>query len=277
MSVEIDKLKYVGVQKIYEKTHIPLGFIRAILDEDFDIFTKIQFSGFISIIEREYAFDLSNLREKGLAHLGEVAESSVFVEPKRKKSYAKLYIFLALIIFAIALMFTLQDTQTTEEKTQTKVDNTLINNVKETIKPLETITAKETNSSNVVVDINESTVDLNATKEVVTAIVEEKIEEKVEKKKVKQSLVIRAKSQVWIGYINVKTGQKYSKILKGNLALKAEKHWIFSFGHPYVKIAVNGKVQKFKSSTGKLYEYKDNSIKMITRREFKKLNRGRLW
>lgn len=47
-----EKLGTIGAQKINEKTHISKYHVQALLHNNFDDMTKIQFLGFVSILER---------------------------------------------------------------------------------------------------------------------------------------------------------------------------------------------------------------------------------
>ena len=66
MSEDFEKLKKIGVQRIHEATHISRIHAQAILNCSFEDMTKIQLNGFISILQREYSLDLSDLRDKSL-------------------------------------------------------------------------------------------------------------------------------------------------------------------------------------------------------------------
>ena len=92
MSDGLNKLRGIGAQKIHELTHIARQHVQAVLHETFDDMNKIQFLGFVSILEREYGVDLSDLKAKGQEfYAGESSklhqETKVFVSPKKKKSY----------------------------------------------------------------------------------------------------------------------------------------------------------------------------------------------
>jgi acyl carrier protein len=68
------------------------------LHETFDGLNSVQFVGFISILEREYNINLSELKAKGLEHFSEIKSKStkpkkVFVVPKRQKKIIRLCIF----------------------------------------------------------------------------------------------------------------------------------------------------------------------------------------
>jgi len=59
----MEKLREIGAHKIFEQTHIAKKFVEDILNGNYASMNKIQFSGFISILEREYGVDLHEVRE----------------------------------------------------------------------------------------------------------------------------------------------------------------------------------------------------------------------
>ena len=71
MSEEIDRLQALGVQKLYEDTHIPVEHINSLLSENYEGFSKVQFVGFISILEREYNHEFSGMKAKGLEYFAD--------------------------------------------------------------------------------------------------------------------------------------------------------------------------------------------------------------
>ena len=93
MSEALERLQKLGAQKIYEDTHIPIKHVQAILHESFEGFSKVQFLGFISILEKEYSLELQELHEKGAEYFVEKNIStegdSLFIsQQKRVKKFS---------------------------------------------------------------------------------------------------------------------------------------------------------------------------------------------
>ncbi len=265
MSNGFDKLKSIGAQKIHEQTHIARHNASAILQENFENMTKIQALGFISILEREYGMDLSTLKEKAedffKVEESEVKETpentKVFVAPKKKKNYTLVYVGVALIIFVVAVFFTLDLSSTAATKTSShSIDNSAIESAKENIEG-------NTTADIIIVE------DKNETLEVV--IIEPEVVE------VEKSFKIVPKSQLWLGYIDLSTYKKHQKLFRGELDIDPEKDWILTLGHGYVKVVINGEVTEFKDKLNIRLLYKDSKISKISYKEFKKLNRGNKW
>jgi hypothetical protein len=107
MSTDYEKLKAIGAQKIHEATHIPRLHVQAILNKTYDDMTKIQFFGFISILEREYLLNLQELKEDSLVYFNEISSNnnSLFLESKQKNNKAFYYIVAGLSIFVAIVYF----------------------------------------------------------------------------------------------------------------------------------------------------------------------------
>jgi len=271
MSEGLARLQGIGAQKIYEKTHIPIEQIQAILYESFEDFTKVQFMGFVSILEREYGEDLSELKAVALSHFNksepEDKPAKVFVTPKRKKNFSFIYIFAIVLIIIIAFVYRLNSSNDVSD--ETVVDNKVIENITSSIKPIDTNVTDENSTQKVLNDVNTTTSDTN-----VSVVLE--VKPVIEETKVPKSFKILTKNKVWTGYINIKTNQHYSKTVKHELRLKADKNWLLVFGHSQVDFDIDGK--KFTFSRGNTrFLYRDGVIEPITLKEFKKLNKGRKW
>ena len=258
MSEELDFLRELGAQKIYEETHISLKHAQSVIHESFEGLTKVQFLGFISILEREYNQDLSALKEKGMNYfkdepVKEHTTTSVFVETKRAKSSAPIYVFVALLVFVIVAYFTIGYNSSASNTTE--IDNSTIVIAQKTINPK----AYESNSS-----------DENVTTPLVVVEEEEVVE-------IPPSFKIIAKSKLWIGYIDKTEDIKKQTIIEESLELDPSKEWLLSLGHGHVDIVINGELQEFNSGNNIRFLYKNGEIKKLPLREFKILNEGRVW
>jgi hypothetical protein len=258
MSEELHKLQRIGAQKIFEKTHIPIQHIQEILQSDFSSFTRVQFLGFLSILEREYNEDLSVHRAFGLSYFDELDKQDSYglsMTPKEKGSKKPLFIAIVVLLFIAILILKFGVLNSKKEKTA--VDNTLIEHVEKKIKP------------KIIASVNE----LNETKELNST----KTDSKELKKPVVDSFKIIAKSKVWFGYIDVLTNKKKQKIFNGEFDLDPSKEWLLVFGHGYIDMYINGKIIKFSSRNDVRFLYKDGKLTTISKEEFKNLNRGHSW
>ena len=271
-----ERLQELGAQKIHEDTHISRVHIQAVIHKSFEGLNRVQFLGFISILEREYNLDLSTLKSEGIAFFEEntaetPAKKGVFVLSQQKKKPTFIYILLSLIIVVLVAFFGLNSNYEQSDVVSKSVENKIIAKVKEDIEAIQAIDSNisDVNSS----DINATVADLNVSKNEElnssVAIIDEQPKEL-------KPFIIRAK-KVWIGYINVANNKKYQETFRGELSLKRDKEWLLLLGHSHVKFSVNGEIKTFSADGNLRLHYKDGEIKKITLKEFKKLNRGRKW
>lgn len=257
-----EKLQDLGAQKIHEKTHIAKQHVQALLHESFDAITKVQFLGFVSILERDYHVDLSDLREKGSAYFAQQShnayETKVFISPAKKRNFSLFYIFMALSIFIFAVAYTF-----TNLSEPTKVSQELNN---------ETIALVQESILDAQSDNNETQLSNNAINENNETQSAPVLEEVIE-----PSLVIMPKSKLWIGYIDLATYKKYQKTTEEPLAIDAKKDWLLILGHGSVRIDVSGDIQSFNEANNLRFLYKEGILKTITFSEFKELNKGEKW
>ena len=264
MSEDLQKLKDIGAQKIYEKTHIAHVHVQALLHENFDGMQRVQFLGFISIIERDYHVNLDDLRLKGEEYFSkEILPENNYNEELLKiqrSNSKKIYLFLVMILLVIGAYFMINK-QNESEKNTKLIDESIVENLKTIIDKNQT---QEAQSS---IDTNTTalTPDENNTMQI-------QKEEKVD-----QSFVIYPKSKVWLGYIDLGTHKKRQTTFKDKLELDPNKEWLLTFGHGHIDIEINGELHHFNKRNHLKFLYKDSELKAVSEEEFKKLNRGSEW
>lgn len=287
MSDGLKALKEIGAQTIHNETHITKEYVQAIIHETFDGLNVVQFTGFISILEREYELDLSELKAKGIEFFNDMSSKEepkkVFIVTETKKSYALEYFIVTLLIFSsfIYYVFFYLDSNSSEIK---KIDNTKIENAKKITQTLEIKNIVDVNSSEKTTDEtkvknDESVADNNASKlkkEELSKVIVKEIPKK-ESAKVERSLKVLTNRRLWTGYINIKTNQRYQQIFKKEYSFDTSKDWLLLFGAGHVELEINGEIKKFSSKQNLRFKYVDGELSKITINEFKSLNKGRKW
>ncbi|MCK4974085.1 MAG: hypothetical protein KAR81_02440 [Sulfurimonas sp.] len=274
------KLKDIGAQKIHETTHIARLHVQALLDENFENLNSIQFLGFISILEREYGIDLSELKNNGVAYFDEntveVKEEKkvkVFVPHKKKGTLTFFYIAIVAMIF-IAFSYLNIFSPNCEVPDVIKVDNSAIESATSNLS-IEAVSIKTD-------DINNST-ELNQADKVTKQVnldspTESNQDNKVEKASDELvSFKIVPTNEVWLGYIDLATYKKDQKIFSDEFSLDPSKDWILAFGHGHISIEVNGIIKKFKNPKNVRFSYISGELKELSLEEFKGLNKGSRW
>jgi cytoskeletal protein RodZ len=248
MSADLEKLKEIGAQKIHEHTHITKQHVQALLHESFEDMEKIYFNGFIDILEREYDVKLDDLRKNGLKYFEEKVEEKkvdnqgFFVPSKEHKTRKFRYIILAIIIF-LAAVYAI--TNLSSLKHSSIIDNSVIENAQKTIienndSDKAIIEMEENNETNI-----NSVIENNATDEEIVETVEVKEDTKTvvdSEINIENNLTIIPHGKVWMGYIDIKTNQKRSKIFSGTFDVDTKKEWLFLFGHGNIEVSLNGKI-----------------------------------
>ncbi len=267
MSEALERLKDIGAQKIYEDTHIPVEHVQAILYESFDGLSKVQFVGFVSILEREYGEDLSAVRSRGVGYFDEknapddaITDDAIFKSSTGKKNLTVIYLIGAIVLFIIAIVYTMQSANKSMDKAIQ--EHQVVQNVKQ----------------NIVADVNTS--ETNSSDENTSIRADENLTESakiVEPKGVTHTFKIIARTKVWLGYIDVATDKKYQKTFTGEFDLDPTKEWLLTFGHGYIDVIVDGKKEVFSSKDTLRLHYQDGKIEKISINDFRKLNRGNTW
>ena len=270
MSTTFDDLKKRGAQKISEETHIPIQYVKSILENKFDTFSKIQFMGFISILEREYKLSLEDLKKIGLEYFAEQninqSENRLFVVPEKTKQNKLLYISIIVVVFLLVVIYSFS-TKPDVEADDKLIDDERIESVVE-----EMSTTADTNKT----EVEELNATIKTSQEV-NSSKRSKIEKLAVEEAVEKTFTVEPKSKVWFGYIDINTNKKYAKVTSKPIELDPNKDWLLLFGHGYVDMYINDKIQKFDSRNYLRFLYKNGTLKHISLKEFKRFNRGRKW
>jgi len=284
MSEALEKLKDIGAQKIYEDTHIPVEHVQSILYESFEGLNKLQFLGFVSILEREYGTDLGTLREKGIVYFDEkntgndlVKNEAIYKAPSNKRNLTIIYIVIAILIFVIAIIYTMDSASDTLQNVKIQKNQT-IDNVKETIiQEINDTQSQDENDTNQTLVLTPEENLSQSDVQIDEALVAPTPKKQEVKKAITHSLKIVPKTRVWLGYIDVKTNKKYQKTFKGSLKLNSKKEWLLYFGHGYVTILIDGEKITYSNKDTLRLHYKDGKVSKISSEEFRRLNRGSKW
>lgn len=294
MSYGFERLKEIGIQRINKETHISVANLKLIMSADFDQIPKVQLSGFISILEREYNLDLSNLRADALDHRVEKnivddQEENIFTPEDTTKKLPKVYIIILLILaMAIAAVFTLKS-EIYQENNETlysyEEENNKIENLQDDLKALEEAEIISSTSAQILqpeekIKENNNEEENKVTKEEPETVVEEIAtleEEKTQNPQEIKEFEVLPKSRVWVGYIDLTNNKRKQKIISKPITLDGTKEWLFLFGHGNVEVKVGEEYISFQGKKSLRFHYKNGKITKITSQEFKELNNGHKW
>ncbi len=276
MSEDFEKLKKFGAQKIHDDTHISTVHAQAILHESFADMNSVQLFGFISILEREYALDLSELREKAKEHF---KNNTPIVENKnlsnslikKKRNFKPFYIIFGVVTAALSAYFIIEPSKDISYK----IDNSTIESAKSNILEIQ-------NDKNSSMDDENSTLNAEKTAELPESTKSVELLEALETKDAEAEVQISSfkiipNSKVWLGYIDLQDYKRYQQVLSDEFILDPAKEWLLLFGHGYVSIEINGEIKKFTNPKNIIFSYINSELKEIDMEEFKRLNKGRGW
>jgi hypothetical protein len=264
----LEKLREIGAEKIHDKTHIAKRFVEDILNEKYSSMNKIQFAGFVSIIERDYKLDLHELNEAYAAQMKSEEDREPFTvsaqqsEPKEKKN--KSYIFGAVAITGLFLAIFTLSTSPDESVLPSETEIIFVEN------ELNSSTIEEAKANLGYLD---SELDTNSTGFEPLEELNKTIEEPAHVSKFE----IIPKSSLWIGTIDLETFVRTQKLTSSAFELDADKAWLLVMGHGYVSFDVNGEEVSFKDQGKVWFMYEKGTLTKLNRREFKEKNRGENW
>ncbi len=306
MNENIEYLQSLGIEKIVQDTHIPKEHVAGILKNEFSNFTKVQFLGFIAILEREYNLDLTSLKDEGLEFFkthapvkkAPAGNSELFVVTDKRRNFTPLYIALATIVFIVGAFVTFKMTSKDDAVLQQDLfveemmDTKKIEQIQDTIASSKdsskiqvavpvvqqqehnvTDATQEQNNTQSTQDIQQATTQVSAVETPQTVQEQHHTNEAV----AVQNLIFKPSYRTWYGYIDIKTHKKKHTTSSRTLRLDPKRDWLVVFGHGPLRVTLNGKTHYYKSRKSLRFLYKDGKVRQIHAKEFKKYNKGRIW
>ncbi len=264
----MEKLREIGAHKIFEQTHIAKKFVEDILNGNYASMNKIQFAGFISILEREYGVDLQEVREdyNDRFNKSESTKGEPFVvsaqDAEKQSANKSLFIAGGLVAAGVLLaMLSFSTSPDVQEEAPQPVAEVEVEAVEE---ELDSVT------------IQEAKVNLNHLGN--TTIAEPPKQEEITMEPVHLGkFEIIPRSNLWIGIVDMETFKRTQKLGSVPFELPSDKNWLLVMGHGYVNFEVNGEEMKFQDENKVWFAYENGTLNKITRNEFTTKNRGKAW
>lgn len=265
----LDKLQEIGAHKIYERTHIAKKFVEDILNQKYSSMNKIQFAGFISILEREYGVDLHELNEAYSLEMNTVNSTShepFIVSQQENAQQTKgmgLYIGIGLVVMVLAVLIL---KPSSENEKDVVVKKTVV---------AETVPVKD-ELNNTTMEEAKSNLSNLGNETIKTA--EGELADEIRVEPVHPSkFEILPRSKLWIGIIDLETFERTQKLTDSPFELDKDKDWLLVMGHGFVNFDINGEQQGFKDEKKVWFSYENGTLKKLNRKEFKEKNRGKAW
>ncbi len=267
----IETLRALGAESISAKTHISLQNVRALLDEEFDRFAPVQFSGFVTILEREYGLDLSEWRQRYAQQKAPATqeepvshENDPFVNAARASRHHRRTItgLVVLLVLSIGVTVFVLGGNRAEEKIE--LNNTAIEAAQKKMASLSAAASSKT-ATDQVDAIQAAHQSEGAEAETTPEAV------------VYDDVIIRPRTKVWLGVIDAQTRKRYTRTTAAPWRLDGSKAWLIVTGHGLLSLECGGIDASFAERDRLLFLYEDGKCRRIDAAEFKARNRGRIW
>jgi len=270
-----EDLQELGANSIHERTHISRAKLEQVLHKSFDELNRVQFMGFISILEREYGVDLEVLRSEYDVYVGlhpdmAIAKPSVVLQASSNSR--KFWILGA--IGAIIVLMVMGSMMQGELSVAPKEEVMELSSA--------AIEVVDTNSSEMNASDVNATNELNSTEGNTTQLTQEQNKSVVldtpsQVLNFGNVLSIKPSSKVWVGMMDLATGEKTQKITKEPIIIDNTKNWLFIFGHGRLEMVTSSGSKILKERNAVWFSYENGSLQQLTFEQFKIKNKGSNW
>lgn len=264
-----EDLQNLGANVIHEQTHIARAKLELVLNKSFGDLTRVQWMGFISILEREYGMDLSGIRQEYDEFMQThpdvvIQKQSVILQAQSRSKQKWVLGGIVAISVLIAIGSMIQgrlSVAPSEEVIQLSSANVEVMDENIAMAPLEANTT-------VAIPIEEENIttpkyELNITTKSVATI--------------ENAVSIKPMAKVWIGILDLTTGEKSQKITMDPIALDKSKNTLYMFGHGRLEIVTPDGTKILKERNTVWFTYENGQLKQINEREFTAKNNGTTW
>ncbi len=258
MSKTFDDLQSYGAEKIHEKTHISRDKVELLLTKSYGEIGRVQFMGFMSILEREYGIDLSAVRVEYTEYWQEhgdtlPANESVILQPQSNTKQKWVMAGGILIALLMGGGYALQSFLSNEPREEVMNLNSLSTVAVTTLGEENTSSPAESNLSQAATQ-TASSLETNAT-----------------------ALTIRPRYKVWVGMIDMASGAKTQQITGDPIVIDTTKNWIIVLGHGRVEIDSSEGKQILEEKETVRFVSENGKLQQLSRAEFLERNGGKNW
>jgi hypothetical protein len=255
-----EDLQALGTEKIHERTHISRDKVELVMTKSYGEIGRVQFMGYLSILEREYEIDLNDLRNeytefcKTHATLIPPKESVILQSVSNSKPK---WIVAGLILIALVMSvgYFLQG--------------------KMSAMPQEEVMELTTSSVEVADEINIT--ESNQTNALIPTITDVNKSEVIPVNASGKELTIRPIYKVWYGMINMATGERIQNITAEPILIDTSKNWLIFLGHGRLEIDASSEKTVLKEKETVRFLLENGVLKQITKDEFIARNGGKNW
>jgi hypothetical protein len=269
-----EDLQALGIEKVHEQTHISRDKLELVMGKAYGEIGRVQFMGYISILEREYGIDLNGIKEEYKAFYNDNADMlapkpSVILQANSNSKPKWVVAGIGLIALLIVGGYILQGKLTTAPQEDVMHLTTAAVEVVDQNSDANVSDLNETNTSVAPVAVPE-----------VAPVLAPDMNKSVKPAKtlvLVKELSILPKYKVWYGIIDVASGEKTQGVTKDPITIDTAKNLLIVMGHGRVEIAYpDGKTQLDDRNTV-YFASEQGAMKQITHKEFLERNGGKNW
>ena len=265
-----EDLQELGANVIHEQTHIARAKLESVLNKTYGDLTRVQFMGFMSILEREYGVDLSNIRHEYDEFMQThpdvvISKSSVILQAESRARQKWVLGSIVAIVILIALgSMTQGQLSISPSDDIIKLNSTDVEVVDQNT---DIVTPVEMNATTVspILEANTSVVkyEQNISTVPVTSI--------------ENALSIKPIVKVWVGMLDMSSGEKTQKVTKDTIILDGSKNTLYMFGHGRLDIMTREGKKTFKERNAVWFTFENGKLEQIDESQFKEINKGINW
>lgn len=254
-----DDLQTLGTEKIHEKTHISRDKVELLLTKSYGEIGRVQFMGFMSILEREFGMDLGDIRNEYTAYWEEHAgalppKESVILQAQSNTKQKWMMAGAAVIALLLGGGYFLQGILSNEPIEEVMNLNSLAIEPVALVREVNTSTVEE---ANVTAEANQTVAAVPATEPA--------------------ALTIRPGYKVWVGMIDMDSGTKTQQITNDPIVVDTARKWLIVLGHGWVEIETKDGKQVMKEKDTVRFLAENGTLKPLSKAEFTELNGGKTW
>lgn len=262
-----EELQEVGAESIHERTHISRDKVELVLTKSYGEINKIQFMGFMSILEREYGLDLSDIKEEYLRYQEEhqstlPPKQSVILQPSSSSKQKWVVAGLTSIIILVIVGYFAQAKMANVPSEEVMKLSSAAVEVFEA--------AEEANTT------QPQAADVNTTLPVAEGNTTG-VKPPVANAAAAEGIEIRPISKVWVGMIDLATHEKTQMITKDPIKIDTTKNWLIVLGHGRVEIVSAAGNEVMNEVNTVWLSCENGVIKRLTNQEFLAQNGGKGW
>jgi hypothetical protein len=264
-----EDLQSLGTEKIHEQTHISRDKVELLIGKVYGEIGRVQFMGYVSILEREYGIDLSEIKEEYINFYKNNADMltpkpSVILQATSNTKPKWVLAGLVLIALLLGSGYFLQGKLSTVPQEEVMNLTTLAVEVVDEVEDVNVSDTNETNITNPVVNTLGSS-DINKSKVPMKPLV------------LSKELNILPKYKVWYGMIDLESGEKIQNITKEPIVIDTTKNWLIIMGHGRVEIVYPEGKTLLEDRNTVYFICEQGTLKQISNKEFIERNGGKNW